>query len=173
MSQPILAVFLFESALNKAVAALLLASGINDPAKQGDSEGLKTPRVEIKSVFGGWYGAVPNSPHVWVCQSGGIGTLAPGDKFPDLRDAKLLLKVVTRRGSDQDHDELVGMVRGVILTGRDAISSKMDYHTIAHLQELDSLPDFNQDQRAEVTGLTFEVRTRILFDTKTAQIFPN
>lgn len=158
MSQPRLEVFMFEYFLNTAVAAYLLAGGIDKLPKQTDNEGLVTPRVEIKTVFGGW-GPSVTAPHVWINQT--------GEKFPDCRDAKLYIKAITRRGDNtQDHDKLMGRVRGLMLTGRALISGRMTWHTINHLLELGTVPDFNQVQNQDVSTLSFDVRLSILYPTK-------
>lgn len=150
---------MFEYFLNTAVAAYLLAGGIDKLPKQKDNEGLVTPRVEIKSVFSGW-GPSVTAPHGWINPSG-------GSKWPDCRDAKLYLKAVTRRGdSTQDHDKLIGLVRGLMLTGRALISGRMTWHTINHLLELGTVPDFNQAQNQEISTLSFDVRLSILYPTK-------
>ncbi len=155
---------MFEYWLNLACASLMVSNGLNRVAKQGDVEKLLTPRVEFQSVFNG-FGPNNQAPHFWNNDS--------GEKFADTVSGKLLAKVVTNRGDNtQDHAYTVGTVRGVMLTGRTSLNGKLPWHTLAHLQELGSVPDFKTDENHEITTLSFDVRLRILFDTKTADIFP-
>src|SRR4051812_49608097 len=117
MATPIPDVWMFEDALEQACVAHVVANGINDPAKQMDDKGLRTPRVEFKAVFNG------SSEHYWINQS-------TREHFIDTNEGRLYAKIVTRRGAeDQDHSRLRGLVRG-LLQPVATISTKMTYHRI-------------------------------------------
>lgn len=164
MSSPIIEVYMFESVLNMAVASYLIAGGVYDAPKQNDNDGLRTPRVELKTVLGPW-GPNATAPHMWVPTS--------GTSYPDCRDGNLYAKVITKRGdTTQDHDRLVGTVRG-LLQERQQINGRMEYHTLNRFAEGGSVPDFAQDKNEQMTVLSFTFRMQILYATKTAQIFPS
>lgn len=165
MSQPRVEVFMWEYWLNLACSSLVIANGFNKVVKQGDTETLGTPRVEFQSVFNG-FGPSKQSPHMWIAGN--------GDKFPDTVDGRILAKVVTNRGDKaQNHAMTVGTVRGLMLTGRTAINGKLPWHTLAHLQESGSVPDFKSDENHEITTLSFDARLVTLYATRTADIFPS
>lgn len=162
MSQPIPDVYMFEDALEQACVAHAAANGINDPKKQADNEGLKTPRVEFKALFSG--PAVDE--HYWINQS-------TKEKFLDCNTGRLYLKIVTRRGAaDQDHSRLRGTMRG-IMQNATALSSRMVYHRIEKIIEATTAPEFRADEFQDVSGIYYNVKMSILFDSKLAQIFPN
>lgn len=162
MSNPIIDVYMFEDAMEKAVAAHYLANGINDPKKQQDNDALLTPRVELKALWNGW-GQTPSAPHMWHHSTHG--------NFPDTGSGKVFAKCVTRRGGDQNHARLRGTIRS-LMQSCSALTARMSFHQVEKMFESGTMLDFGQDQNHDVSTLSFDFVLRILFDTKTTQIFP-
>lgn len=162
MSLPIPDVYMFEDSLEQACVAVASANGVNDPAKQMDDKGIKTPRVEFKAIFSG-----PSvDEHYWINQS-------TKEKFLDCNVGRLYVKIVTRRGADnQDHSRLRGTVRG-FMQQASALTSKMTYHRIEKIIEASTSPEFNGPEYQDISGIYYNVKMSILFDSKLAQIFPN
>lgn len=160
---PIPDAYMFEDALEKAVAAHLLAKGINDPAKQRDDKALLTPRVELKAMWNGW-GPSGQAPHMW---QGGVTY----GKWPDAGTGKLYCKVITRRDDpDQNHARVRGTVR-VNMQSCSALSARMAFHKCERMQETATVPDFQQDQNYDISTMSFDFTMSVLFDSKTTQIF--
>jgi hypothetical protein len=159
-------IYQIEKALTLAVASVLLANGLNDPNKQQSTEGLATPRVEIKVVTNG--NKVPGANGVprWIRQSDSTG-------WADSWTGTLYLKVVTRRGSDpdQDHYGLLGTVRYLMLSHRQSVSDAMEWHSLAHIEETGSTPTFEDDRHQDSTTLSYNFTMRILFEQKQNSIF--
>lgn len=158
MSLPRMEIYAFEDSLERATAAWLLANGVNDPAKQRDNpikleDGtpvtLKTPRVEVKFLCGGFprehYFVVPQTQVRWL----------------DIASGTLYLKIVTRRDKlEPSHAYLRGLCR-YLMQQVTEISSKMTYHIIEKMLEQSSTVAFEADKLHDVSALSFQTDIRI------------
>jgi hypothetical protein len=146
--------FQFEDQLERAVASILLKNGVNDVAKQRDSQvelpdgkkmTLKTPRVEAKYLSAGL-----SRKHYH-----------PASGMPDLSDGILYLKIITRRDvAEPSHAYLRGLCRYLMLFVSD-ISAVMKFHKIEEMFETQSTTSFEADKNHDVSALTFQTCLRI------------
>jgi hypothetical protein len=163
-------IYQFEDAIETAVASHLLANGVNDQQKQrdiqtpdGKTTGLKSPRVEVKVIWNGF--GTERGVRYWINQS-------DKTKWPDCGDGKLYLTIVTRRGAeDQSHARLRGTCRG-LMQSCSALNGRMALHSIEWLREAGNTPEVRNAEHHDVSVMAFDFRIRILFDSKTSDIFP-
>lgn len=157
MAAPPIQIYQFEDEFERAVVALLFKNGVNDPAKQRDypiklEDGtpakLKTPRVEVKLLNGGF----ATIEHYYVNNIG---------KWLDIAAGTVYLKVVTRRdASEPSHSYLRGLCR-YVMQQVPAISAVMKYHLVEKMIETQSTATFEADKLHDVSALSFQVWLRI------------
>lgn len=145
-------IYAFEDALEKAVGGWLAKNGINDPVKQrdekADGSALKTPRVEVKAIFGGY-----PSEHYFVN--------AAGNRWLDIGAGTLFLKVVTRREPGEiSHAMLRGQCRGVMQFAAE-ISALMPLHKIEKIIEQPTAINIDEERKHDISALQFSVWQRI------------
>lgn len=155
---PPMEIYQFEDQFERAVAAILLKNGVNDPAKQWDmpinlEDGtvahLKTPRVEVKFQNGG----LAPKEHYYIA--------ANGVPWLDLADGTMYLKIVTRRATPEpSHAYLRGLCR-YVMQQVPAISAVMKYHLVEKMIEAASTVTFEADKLHDVSALSFPVTLRI------------
>lgn len=161
MSSPRLEIFQFEKQAEMAAQAYALTNGINDPKKQqdNDKDGLKTPRVEFKYVWGGY-----NTEHYWLRAS-------TTEKWFDLGKGTLHAKVVTRRGDEkQDHYGMLALIRSLFVDCTDP-SAFLPWHRYERMVDSGANIGTISDEYQDATSLSFDTVLRILFDTKESEIF--
>lgn len=148
--------YMFEDAWEKAVSLWLNQNGINDPAKQRDSKldvdgrqvTLKTPRVEVQFLFGGF-----GREHYHINSAG---------RWLDLGDGVGYLTIVTNRlRNDESHSQLRGLCRS-LMQHVGQISGKMTNHIIEKMIEDGSTMSFQPDKNHDISKLQFKTTMRII-----------
>jgi hypothetical protein len=151
-------IYQFEDEYERAVAAWLLANGVNDPKVQrqddikledGSKRTLTTPRVEVKFMCSGLtrehYHVVTQTGATWL----------------DFADGVLYLKIVTRRDvKEPSHSYLRGLCR-YAMQFASSISGKMKYHKIEKVLESSSTSTMEADKNHDVSALSFNTTLRI------------
>lgn len=157
MAMPDLEIYKFRKWWESAVTSWLLKNGVNDPARQRedkiDLEGkkvtLKTPRVEVKWLGGGFsrelYFVVPQTNLRWLNIYSGTG----------------YLKIVTRRGDPkQDHEAIEALCR-YLMQQVSQITAFMKYHRIEKMLEQQQSVTFDNETLHDVSALSFQTDIRI------------
>lgn len=145
--------YAFEDALETAVQGWLCKNGINDPAKQRDAlpegETLAVPRVEVKSMFGGF----GQREHYYV--------RSDGARWVDLVDGTLYLKIVTsREPGEVTHAMLRGQCRGLMQFATE-ISALMPLHQVEKIIEQSTATNIDAERKYDVSSLSFSFTLRI------------
>lgn len=147
-------VFQFEDEFERAVAAVLLKNGVNDVAKQRDSqfELADGKKMTLKTPF--------VSPQ-FRCSGLTKKHYHPASGYPDFADGILILKIVTRRDvAEPSHAYLRGLCRREMLFVSE-ISAVMKYHKIEEMFETQSTTSFEADKLHDVSALSFQTTLRI------------
>lgn len=174
MSAPDVNIFMVEYWLNRAAASHVSAAIPTDVNKQKDNAGLVTPRIEVKTVWGGWTerrNPVPVAGAQSVTPAAGTvgGVATPAAVWFDMGTGKLAFKVVTKRTDDSSfHDRVVGTIRYLMqLVFETAsytpgqpnpltLSDRMPYHRIARMKDTGATPQFVSNELQDVTALAFD-----------------
>jgi hypothetical protein len=148
--------FMFEYWLELAIAAHLTAYGVLDAAKQRDDKNLVTPRVEVKTIWGGFTEHRFTNPTTRA-------------SWYDIGKGRLALKCVTRRNDpSMTHVRLVGTVRYLMnivfatpgYTPGDpnpqALSDHMPFHRIGQMTDTGAVPQFVGNEHQDITALSFD-----------------
>ena len=152
-NEPNPAVYYFEDAVEKAVQGWLAQNGVNDPAKQRDEkldgQTLVTPRVEVKSIFGGF----EQNEHYYI--------RSDGQRWLDIGAGQLYLKIVTRREAGESaHSILRGQCRALIQQAA-AISALMPLHWVEKIIEQPTAINFDEERKHDISAISFQIWIRI------------
>lgn len=139
-------IYAFEDALESAVACDLEKSGVwAATLQQRDDARLKTTRVEVKFIFGGF-----SEQHYWVNQ-------ITKEKWLNTATGNLLVKICTPRLADRTvHARLRGSIRWRLQQVK-TISDLMTLHSLVMMKEVSTTPDFQQDANVEVSSISCQV----------------